>query len=59
MVIRPVIREAWVAMDMEPGGQERGITEGFLEQVMPQLSPQRVGSEWLYLTDVLFSSWNP
>lgn len=32
-------------VDMRPGVQEGSITEEFLEQVMPELSLQRMGSE--------------
>ena len=43
---------------MEPGVQEKSITEEFLEQVMPALSLQRMGSEWLYRDEVIVSLWN-
>lgn len=35
------------------GGSNEGLSEEFLEQVMPELSLQGLGKEWCYISDVV------
>ena len=52
---------ARVSMDCWEGNMEttmpgrEGLSEEFLKQVIPELSLQRVGKEWSYISDVVLS----
>lgn len=68
-MVRSVIQESlgltWaaarVSMDCWEGNMEttmpgrEGLSEEFLKQVIPELSLQRVGKEWSYISDVVLS----